>query len=560
MKRKTYFSVFKLLQFFLLTLLLLTFLLISGCSPISNLLFGPSGSIEVTTYPSGAKIFLNGKDMGNVTPYTITNLTKGTYEVKVTLGDISYTKTVIVYSDQTTGVYKDLLPRLKKIIVQPSYMNLKEGESQKIDSVTAYYYDSGSTDLTLSDCSYSSSSNHATVNSSGTITGVSEGSATITVSYTDVEITTTDTINVTVKFLNLTSIVVLPSSMNLDIGESKTISSIIAYYNDASSKSVALSDCSYSSDSICATVDSNGTITGVSEGLAVVTVSYTEKGITKTDTVEVIVGDIVYRALCVGVGDYIESSITDLLGPPYDVDRMIDVFNHCKFGADEVVFSTTVSLKDLNATKTAIISGIASTFSGADDNDVSYFYFTGHGSYTGAFTTSYICPTDSDGTLNSFISVDELETALSAIPGRKVVILDSCYSGGFVGKGDKRKIISKEELVSFNNEIINVFSQAQIRGLLTTNEYKVLTSCHGYQTCLEYSPHPIDGNPFGWFSAALCEGCGYNTYSHPYFADNDKNNQVSLEEAHSYIESVLEPLDQDVQVYPSCSDFAIAEY
>ncbi len=198
MKRKAYFSVFKVLQFFLLILLLLSFLLISGCSPVSSLLFGPSGSLEVTTYPSGAKIFLNGKDTGHVTPYTITNLTKGTYEVKVTLGDTSYSETAIVYSNQTTDVYKDLLPHLKKIIVQPSYMNLKEGESKKIDSVTAYYSDSGSTDLTLSDCSYSSSSSHATVNSSGTITGVSEGSATITVSYTDIEITKTDTVNVTV--------------------------------------------------------------------------------------------------------------------------------------------------------------------------------------------------------------------------------------------------------------------------------------------------------------------------------------------------------------------------
>ena len=81
MKRKSCFSVFKVLQFFLLTLLLLSFLIISGCSPISTLLFGASGSIEVTTYPSGAKIFLNGNDTGYITPYTIPNLLKGTYEV-----------------------------------------------------------------------------------------------------------------------------------------------------------------------------------------------------------------------------------------------------------------------------------------------------------------------------------------------------------------------------------------------------------------------------------------------------------------------------------------------
>jgi len=478
MKRKAYFSVFKVLQFFLLTLLLLSFLLTSGCTLISNLLFGPSGSIEVTTYPSGANIFLNDKDTGYVTPYTITNLAKGTYEIMVVLGDISYTETVIVYSSITTNAYIELMPRLYKIVAQPSYMNLKEGESRAIDSITAIYLNSGSKDIDPIACSFSSNSNHATVSSSGIVTGISDGPATITVSYTDAEITKTNTVSVYVGVIQISPPVSNP---------------------------------------------------------------------------------IVYRALCIGVGDYIESSITDLLAPPYDVDRMIDVFNHCKFGADEVTFSSIVSLKDFSATKEAIIDGISSTFSGADDNDVSYFFFGGHGEeYLGIY---YLCPTNI--LLTSYdndISVNELETALSAIPGRKVVFLDSCHSGGFIGKGDGRKIISKEELVSFNDGIINVFSQAQIKALLTTNEYKVLTSCHDYQICWEDSTHPVDGNPFGWFSAVLCEGCGYNTYNHPYLADNDENNIVSLNEAYLYIESTLETLDQDVQVYPSGSNFTIIEY
>jgi hypothetical protein len=572
MKKKESFLIFKVTSYFLLVLLLFSLLLISGCTPFSNLLFGPSGSIEVTTYPSGAKIFLNDKDIEHLTPYTITNLARGTYEVKVTLDDISYTETVMVYSNHTTSVYKDLVPRLNKIIVQPSSMNLKEGEHQKINSITAYYINSGSADIALSDCSYSSSSNHATVNSSGTITGVSEGSATINVSYTEEGITKTDTVYVTInplKVVAITRIDVLPSSMNLDIGESETISSITAHYDDASSEGVALSDCSYSSsDSGCATVDSNGTITGVSDSLAIITVSYTKDEITKTDTIEVIVGDIAYRALCVGVGDYLNDdgvNLIDLLGPPYDVDRMIDVFSHCKFGTDEVLFSTSVSLIDLNATKTNIINGITSTFSGADDNDISYFYFSGHGSYTGTFTTSYILPTDVElsGSIDSMISVDELESALSAIPGRKVVILDSCFSGGFVGKGEGEDGFNKDNLGNFNNNIINTFLMGQSRGLLTTNQYKVLTSCHYNEPCLEYPAHPLDGDPFGLFTAALCEGCGYNTYSHPYPADDDENNKVSLQESYLFIVDFVNLYFsgiQDVQVHPYNSDFTIVEH
>ena len=196
MKRKYFLVVFEK-SLFCLLIILLSSLLISGCSP-SDLIFGPSGSIEVDTYPTGAKIFLNGNDTGHITPYTITNLVKGTYEIKLTLGNISYTKTVIVYSDNISTVYKDLLPRLDKIVVQPPSIDLKEGDFQTINSITAYYFDSSTTVLNPSDCSYSSNSNHATVNSMGTITGVSEGSAIITVSYTEAEITKTDSININV--------------------------------------------------------------------------------------------------------------------------------------------------------------------------------------------------------------------------------------------------------------------------------------------------------------------------------------------------------------------------
>jgi len=375
----------------------------------------------------------------------------------------------------------------------------------------------------------------------------------------------------------LDKINVLPSTTNitLSLGSTVTISSVTAYYSDYSSANISLTNCTYSSNDACATVNSSGTITGISAGAAIITVSYTEGGITKTDTVLIYIRntptdtpiippvevDIVYRALLVGVGNYENfpdaHGNIDLLGPPYDVDRMIDVFNHCKFGTDEVLFSTPVSLKDLSATKTAIMSGIASTFSGADDNDISYFYFSGHGmNYEGI---SYLSPTDTMYTspLSAFISTNELESALSAIPGRKVVILDSCHSGGFIGK-DKNKItISKEDLESYNDEIINVFSQAQSKELLTKNEYKVLTSCHYYQTCVELYPPTED--PFGLFTMLLCEGCGY---SGNYYADEDNNTRVSLNEAYEYIRNFVNYLgyEQDVQVYPTNSTFTIVEY
>jgi hypothetical protein len=290
-----------------------------------------------------------------------------------------------------------------------------------------------------------------------------------------------------------------------------------------------------------------------------------------TTSPPITVNETIYRAYCVGVGDYIYFpdiyGNTDLSGPPYDANRICYTLNKCRFGTSNTEFSEIWYIADWSATKSAILQGIANTFSEADYNDVSYFYFNGHGIRVN--NISYLCPTEVNyfSPISAYISVGELEAALSTIPGTKVVFLDSCHSGGFIGKEGGEIQISKEELESFNDEVINVFSQAESKRLLITNEYKVLTSCHYYQQCMELSPTtPGDFEPFGVFTMALCEGCGY---SGNYPADTNFDTIVSLQEAYLYIRNWVAELDaqlpyisitQDVQVYPNNSSFAIVEY
>ena len=477
-------------KYFILFIILFSTIIISGCSAI---IFGPSGSIEVTTNPSGAKIFLDGEDTRKITPYTLKNVSAGNHIIEVTLSEMKGTKIAEVKSYQTTNINIEFYSQI-----------------------------------------------------------------------------TLDKINV------------LPSTTNitLSLGNTVTISLVTAYYSDYSSANIPLTNCTYSSNDACVTVNSSGTITGISAGAAIITVSYTEGGITKTDTVLVYVrnnptdtpvtppveDDIVYRALLVGVGDYVNlppAPDGDLEGPPYDVNRMRQVLEQSKFGSLDTEFSSIVELKDLSATKTAILNGITSTFSGADDNDISYFYFSGHGYLDTETNISYLCPTDIALILDlsTMISVDELESYLSAIPGTKVIIFDSCFSGGFIGKGKGEIIISKAELSSFNDGVINVFSQTQSKGLLTTNQYKVLTSCHYDQPCWGDSPHPVDGNPYGLFTAAFCSGCGYDDGT--YYADSDENTKVSLQEEYLYIVDFVNLYFsgiQNVQVHPTNSTFTIVEY
>ena len=271
-----------------------------------------------------------------------------------------------------------------------------------------------------------------------------------------------------------------------------------------------------------------------------------------------IASSIVQRALLVGVGDYLYGEDNDLLAPPFDVDMMRDTLSHSGDG-----FALINELKDLQATKSAILNGIASTFSEADADDVSYFYFTGHGALDD-YNNSYLIPTDCDGNITTAISVNELDSALSAIPGTKVVFLDSCHSGGFIGKEINQGDIEGYSK-NFNDDVINIFMTRD----LANSQYQVLTSCLSSQTAIGLT---LGDDSFGLFSRVLCEGYGYNYYTHPYLADVNANGEITLNEAYLYTDEQVDIIidilnlppyewgvDQDTQVYPENSDFVVIE-
>lgn len=105
-----------------------------------------------------------------------------------------------------------------------------------------------------------------------------------------------DTQNFTIEASDilLTSIDVVPSSITLTETYSNLLTQnflkVTANYDYGPSKSIVLSACNYkSSNTNIAFVGHTGVISGTSKGSAVITVSFTENGITKSDTIEVIV-------------------------------------------------------------------------------------------------------------------------------------------------------------------------------------------------------------------------------------------------------------------------------
>jgi len=125
-----------------------------------------------------------------------------------------------------------------------------------------------------------------------TWTPTAAGSFDVTVEVSDSSKSETQSFTITVDETLLTSIVVLPSSVEIAAGSSKTITSATAHYDNGTSANIALSACVYVSNQPSTVTVTNGVITvslSCSATTAIITVSYTEDSITKTDTVSVVV-------------------------------------------------------------------------------------------------------------------------------------------------------------------------------------------------------------------------------------------------------------------------------
>ena len=122
----------------------------------------------------------------------------------------------------------------------------------------------------------------AKVDENGVVTGITEGTAVITVKSGD-EVEESIAVEVKKGIVNVTDVTVLTAThLNLNIGESDTIIPNVSPSN-ATDKTVTYS----SSDSYVAVVNNNGVVTGVSAGTSVITVM-TNDG-SKTATVVVTV-------------------------------------------------------------------------------------------------------------------------------------------------------------------------------------------------------------------------------------------------------------------------------
>jgi hypothetical protein len=107
-----------------------------------NVDFVDSSALQIQSNPEGAKIFIDGSDMGKVTPYNFTGIKSGVHSVSLQLGGYKDENfTVNVVSENTTRISKNLDQSTGNV-----QMTVSPGDSQVY--INGLYVGTGSVNLT----------------------------------------------------------------------------------------------------------------------------------------------------------------------------------------------------------------------------------------------------------------------------------------------------------------------------------------------------------------------------------------------------------------------------
>ena len=213
----------------------------------------------------------------------------------------------------------------------------------------------------------------------------------------------------------------------------------------------------------------------------------------------------------------------------------------------------------IDVSKEEAIEGIKTAFAHADADDISLFYFAGHGvSSTGALVF-----VSDDG--YEYMTIEELCDILSGVEGKVVVMLDSCSSGvaTSVFSNAKGSAASKDaDADDFNKAVVKQFAKAQSTAEDdNSSKFYVLAGCSEDEDAYSVSVgYDSDNNKLycGLFTIALEKAIGYD-YAYEsrtggLDADADIDNNVSLAECYDYTynyvaQNLSSEFSQHVSVY-----------
>lgn len=173
-------------------------------------------------------------------------------------------------------------------------------------------------------------------------------------------------------------------------------------------------------------------------------------------------------------------------------------------------------------------------FADATEQDVSYLYISTHGLYD---PDSGIEPQLllSDGVVEGTITPAQLEAAFDGIAGSKVIILDACNSGAFIGKG-----------LPFQPEEMHFLG----------DDFKVLTSSGALEESWYWNREDGASQQGAfYFTQALTQAMS-PLFNYP--ADQNRDGCITLQELYQHL--LWGHAASTPQVYPQKDDFILFRY
>jgi len=178
-----------------------------------------------------------------------------------------------------------------------------------------------------------------------------------------------------------------------------------------------------------------------------------------------------------------------------------------------------------DAKKEDVIDAINWLSARADENDISIFYFVGHGIKNS--TREFLLTVD-----GKIISDKELDEYLDKVQGKIIIIIDTCYSGGFIEelKQENRVILTacmKNEKTYQIKEL-----KSGIFGFFLNKNLKYLTKS-AEMTFAFASAWSI------WYSGKLSEKLNKNYRVHPQLYDGT-DGLTYIIYRHAYLKTLIE--------------------
>lgn len=270
-------------------------------------------------------------------------------------------------------------------------------------------------------------------------------------------------------------------------------------------------------------------------------------------TVHVDIGDpqsgVSYRSLLIGQEGF-DPICTRNRGDVELMQKVLKTVNDGKYS-----ITTAIDLS-----KSQVRNAIANTFSDADYDDVSLFFYSSHGVTDAGNFYGALATYDGD-----CIKTSEIANWLSAIPGKVIVICGTCGSGALIMSGSDAGEIKTFDPVAFDQALIEAFAAADPgillsgdvanSGELRQNKFYVLTAAAAGE-----NSWGSEALRYNYFAKWLTDGIGT---SGSMSADTNRNGQTTLNELYNYVQSYASTTTftngakQHTQVYPTNSSYVL---